>query len=235
MTERAKQALASSEYILGNSTYLDQVAPLLEGKKVIRSHMGEEVKRAKKAVELSENATVSIISGGDANIYGMAGLVLEVAEKEKRGNIEVIPGVTAINAAASRLGAPITTDFAVISLSDLLTPWEVIKQRLLAALKADFVIALYNPKSRNRASHLKEAIEICRGERSPHTPVGIAKNITREAEQVIITTLEDFMNFYDEVDMRTTIILGNSESRIWSEGVTDRIITPRGYHKKYDY
>lgn len=233
MSERARRALESSEYILGNSTYLDQITPLLSGKKVLRSYMGDEVRRAKQAVELSKHTTVSIISGGDANIYGMAGLVLEIAEREAQTRIEVIPGITAINAAASALGAPITTDFAVISLSDLLTPWETIKKRLQAAGEADFVIALYNPRSRNRSGHLKEAIELLLKYKDPGTPVGIAQNITREGEHVIVTTLGAFMDFYEEVDMHTTIIVGNSESRIWHG--TDRIITPRGYHRKYDY
>ncbi|CAD6491491.1 MAG: Siroheme synthase [Candidatus Argoarchaeum ethanivorans] len=233
MTIRAQKALESSEYILGNSTYLDQIAPLLDGKKVIRSYMGDEVKRAQKALELAESSIVSIISGGDANIYGMAGLVLEVAEKKEQTNIEIIPGVTAITASAACLGAPITADFAVISLSDLLTPWEIIKERLYAAARADFVIALYNPKSRKRTGHLKEAIQIISEEKKPQTPVGIAQNVTREGEHTIVTTLGEFMKFYDDVDMRTTILIGNRESRIWNNA--DRVITPRGYHKKYDY
>src|SRR5512139_293048 len=129
LTKKAEKALLSSEYVIGNGTYLDQIAPVIKKTKFIRSGMGDEVERAKKAVELSRDHVVSIVSGGDANVYGMAGLVLEVAQKEGDIEIEVIPGVTAVSAAASLLGAPIVNDFAVISLSDLLTPMEVIERR----------------------------------------------------------------------------------------------------------
>jgi len=134
LTIASRDAILNSDYIIGNGTYLDQVKELLNDQEIIRSHMGKEVDRAKKAVELAENNVVSMVSGGDANVYGMAGLVLEVAEHyELDVDIEVLPGVTAITAGASVLGAPIVNDFAVISLSDLLTPWERIEKRLRAA------------------------------------------------------------------------------------------------------
>lgn len=237
MTVAAQQAILESEYVIGNTTYLDQIEPLLPGKKVITSSMGEEIARARHALELASGGdTVSIISGGDAGVYGMAGIVLEIAEKEGAGadadtRIQVIPGVTAANAAASILGSPITGDFASISLSDLLTPWEDIEKRIAGAAASDFVIVLYNPKSRNRNTNFGRCIEIVRRHRSGSVPVGLVKNAYRDGERAVVTTLERVLDYDDFVDMHTTAIIGNSESRIWGE----RIITPRGYHRKYDY
>ncbi len=244
MTVAAQQAILESDYVIGNTTYLDQIEPLLPGKKVITSSMGEEITRARHALELaSAGNTVSIISGGDAGVYGMAGIVLEIAEKEcasaegadadagAGARIQVIPGVTAANAAASILGSPITSDFASISLSDLLTPWEAIEKRISGAAASDFVIVLYNPKSRNRNTNFARCIEIVRRHRSGSVPVGLVKNAYRDGERAVVTTLERALDYDDFVDMHTTAIIGNSESRIWGE----RIITPRGYHRKYDY
>ena len=231
LTGRAHEALLGSEYVIGNGTYLDQIAEVIKNAKVIRSGMGGEVERAKKAVELAKDHVVSIISGGDANVYGMAGLVFEVAEKAGDIELEVIPGVTAISAAASLLGAPLVNDFAVISLSDLLTPMERIEQRLNSAAEADFVIAIYNPKSRNRRENFGKAIGIIRKFRNDETPVGIVKNATREGETVIATTLGRIMEYDDVIDMSTIVLIGNSESRLWN----NRIITPRGYQRKYEY
>ncbi|MCX9024856.1 MAG: precorrin-3B C(17)-methyltransferase [Candidatus Methanoperedens sp.] len=231
LTKKAEKVLLESDYVIGNGTYLDQIAGVIKNAKIIRSGMGGEVERARKAVKLAKDNVVSIISGGDANIYGMAGLVLEVAEKTGDINIEVIPGVTAISAAASLLGAPLVNDFAVISLSDLLTPKEIIERRLGSAAQADFVIAIYNPKSRNRRENFGKAIEIIRKYRNDGTPVGIVKNATREGETVIATTLGRIMEYNDEIDMSTIVLIGNSESRLWE----NRIITPRGYQRKYEY
>jgi precorrin-3B C17-methyltransferase len=231
ITKKAEKALLSSEYVIGNGTYLDQIASFIKNIKVIRSGMGSEVERAKKAVELSREHIVSIISGGDANVYGMAGLVLEVAQKEGDIEIEVIPGVTALSAAASLLGAPIVNDFAVISLSDLLTPMDVIERRFKSAAEANFVIAIYNPKSRNRRENFGKAIGIIGKYRNNETPVGIVKNATREGETVIVTTLGEIMEHNDIIDMSTLVLVGNSESRLWN----NRIITPRGYQRKYEY
>jgi precorrin-3B C17-methyltransferase len=231
LTIKAEKVLLDSEYVIGNGTYLDQVAQVIKNKKIIRSGMGGEVERAKKAVEISRKHVVSLISGGDANVYGMAGLVFEIAEKELDIEIEVIPGVTALSAAASLLGAPVVSDFAVVSLSDLLSPAEVIEQRLKNAALADFVIAIYNPKSRSRKENFGKAIEIIRKYRSKDTPIGIVKNATREGEAVIATTLGKVMEYNNEIDMSTLILIGNSESRLWN----NKIITPRGYQKKYEY
>jgi precorrin-3B C17-methyltransferase len=231
LTKKAEKVLLSSEYVIGNGTYLDQIAIMIKEAKVIRSGMGGEVERAKKAVELSRDHVVSIVSGGDANVYGMAGIVLEVAQKEGDIDIEIIPGVTAVSAAASLLGAPIVNDFAVISLSDLLTPIRVIERRFKSAAEADFVIAVYNPKSRNRRENFGRVIEIIKNYRNDDTPVGVVKSATREGETVIVTTLGKIMEHNDIIDMSTLVLIGNSESRLWN----NRIITPRGYQRKYEY
>jgi precorrin-3B C17-methyltransferase len=231
LTKKAEKVLLLSEYVIGNGTYLDQIAIVIKGAKVIRSGMGGEVERAKKAVELSRDHVVSIVSGGDANVYGMAGLVLEVAQKEGDIDIEIIPGVTAVSAAASLLGAPIVNDFAVISLSDLLTPMDVIEKRFNSTAEADFVIAIYNPKSRSRKENFGRAIEIIKKYRNNDTPVGVVKNATREGEAVIVTTLGKIMEYNDIIDMNTLVLIGNRESRLWN----NRIITSRGYQRKYEY
>ncbi|AKB30148.1 Cobalt-precorrin-3b C17-methyltransferase [Methanosarcina siciliae C2J] len=237
LTLKAREVILNADYVLGNSTYLDQMESLLGTQEVIRSFMGKEVERARKAVELAKNANVVMISGGDTNVYGMAGIVLEVAEHENLDvDIEILPGVTAVLAGASLLGAPVVTDFAVISLSDLLTPWEVIEKRLNMAADADFVIGLYNPKSRKRKSNFARAIEIIRKYKAGSVPVGLVKNAMRgEEEDQIVTTLGEVMEYEDWVDMSTAILIGNGESRIWKSPKKDIIITPRGYHKKYDY
>ncbi|MCO5382171.1 MAG: precorrin-3B C(17)-methyltransferase [Methanosarcina barkeri] len=237
MTVKARDVILNAGYVLGNGTYLDQIESLLGTQEVIRSHMGKEVDRARKAVELAKIANVVMVSGGDTNVYGMAGIVLEVAEHEGlEVDIEILPGVTAILAGASMLGAPVVTDFAVISLSDLLTPWEVIEKRLNLAAEADFVMALYNPKSRKRQSNFSRAIEIIRQYKAESVPVGLVKNALRgEGEGRIVTTLGKVMEYEDWVDMSTTILVGNGDSRIWNSQKKDFIITPRGYHKKYDY
>ena len=237
LTLKARDIILNADYVLGNSTYLDQMESLLSTQEVIRSYMGKEVDRARKAVELAKSANVVMISGGDTNVYGMAGIVLEVAEHENLDvDIEILPGVTAVLAGASILGAPVVTDFAVISLSDLLTPWEVIEKRLNMAADADFVIGLYNPKSRKRKSNFARAIEIIHKYKADSVPVGLVKNAMRgEDEDQIVTTLGEVMNYEDWVDMSTAILIGNGESRIWKSPKKDMIITPRGYHKKYDY
>jgi len=237
LTLKARDVILNADYVLGNSTYLDQMESLLGTQEVIRSFMGKEVERARKAVELAKSANVVMISGGDTNVYGMAGIVLEVAEHENLDvDIEILPGVTAVLAGASILGAPVVTDFAVISLSDLLTPWEVIEKRLNMAADADFVIGLYNPKSRKRKSNFARAIEIIRKYKADSVPVGLVKNAMRgEEEDQIVTTLGEVMEYEDWVDMSTAILIGNGESRIWKSPKKDMIITPRGYHKKYDY
>ncbi|WP_340819461.1 precorrin-3B C(17)-methyltransferase [Methanolobus sp. WCC4] len=237
LTVKARDVILTSDYIVGNGTYLDQMASLLDKQEIVRSAMGKEVDRSRKAVELAQDNVVSMISGGDANVYGMAGLVLEVAEHAGLDvEVEVLPGVTAITASASVLGAPIVNDMCTVSLSDLLTPWEVIEKRLEAAASADFVMSLYNPKSRQRKSNFSRAIEIIRKYKDDSVPVGLVKNALRDTDQdYIVTTLGEVMDHNDWVDMSTTILITTNDSRVWDSPHGKRIITPRGYHRKYDY
>ncbi len=240
ITPKAQNALKESEFIIGYGTYLELIPDLLKGKKVISTGMTEEIERCKKAIELAnEGKSVSIISGGDPGIYAMAGLIFELlskmeyagktktikpnASKSYPPDIEIIPGISALNACASRLGAPLMHDFASISLSDRLTPWEVITKRLDVAASSDFVIILYNPKSKGRVEHINIAVSIIQKYRSPETPVGLVKQAMREGETVIITDLKHLIEH--EIDMQTTIIIGNSQTFVWDGWM----ITPRGY------
>ena len=237
MTPRALKAIAGASYVIGNASYLDPLEPLLSGKTVIRSSMGKEVERAQEAIKLARSHAVAIVSGGDAGVYGMAGIVLEVLEHSGADiEVEVIPGVTAANAAASRVGSPLSGDFAVISLSDLLTPIEVIEQRLDAMFSVGIPVVLYNPKSRGRPHNFSRAIEYARKYLGPETPLAVVRNALRDDEEVIVTTLAGVEKVQDKVDMHTTVIIGGKESRIWRMGEDVKgIITPRGYQRKYVY
>ncbi len=234
ITPCAREAIRRSDVIVGYGTYLELIQDLIEDKEVISTGMTQEVDRCKKAVELARSGkTVSVISGGDPGIYAMAGLVFEILKGQKSGitnqnpiDVEVIPGISAINACAARLGAPLMHDFAVISLSDRLTPWDLIEKRLIAAAMADFVTVIYNPKSKGRQEQINKAREIFLRYRETETPVGIVKGAMREDESVIITNLRDMLNY--EIDMQTTVIIGNSQTFVWN----GRMITPRGYEKK---
>ena len=226
MTPKAKREIENAEVIIGYKTYVKLIQSIIKRDvEVITGGMGQEVERAKTAVmKALENKKVAVISSGDSGVYGMAGVVLEVAEHEKANiPIEIVPGVTAATAAAAKLGAPLVGDFAVISLSDILTPWSLIEKRLRAAAEADFVIVLYNPQSQGRKEPLVKAYAILLEYRSPSTPVGIVKQVGRDGEESIITTLKEMLDH--EVDMVTTIIVGNSTTRI----VNQRMVTPRGY------
>jgi len=232
LTFRAREAILASEVVIGYKTYLWLVRDLIRGKEVATSQMMEEVARAWRAVEVaSEGRRVAVVSSGDPGIYGMAGLIYEVlSERDWRDDlaVEIVPGVSALNAAASLLGGPINHDFAVVSLSDLLTPWEAIARRLQAAAQADFVTVLYNPKSGRRTWQIEEARRILLEHRAPDTPVGIVTAAYRSNQRVVITDLEHMLQW--EMDMLTTIIVGNSTT-YFSGG---RIITPRGYKRKYE-
>ena len=234
MTGRALDAIAKAAYIIGNDSYLEPLEPLMAGKNIIRSSMGKEVERAKQAIDLAKEHAVAIVSGGDAGVYGMASIVLEHSGTVI--DVEVIPGVTAANAAASRGGSPLSGDFAVISLSDLLTPLEVIEQRLDAVFSVGIPVVLYNPKSRGRPHNFALAIEHARKHLGPETPVSLVKNALRDGEEIIITRLGEIERVEDAVDMHTTVIICGNESRIWRMGEHVKgIITPRGYHRKYVY
>ncbi|MEN8263199.1 MAG: precorrin-3B C(17)-methyltransferase [Nitrospirota bacterium] len=236
LTPAAKDAIEDSEIVIGYKTYLEFVHDLIEDAEVLSSGMRREVDRCDKAVDLAlEGNKVAVICSGDPGIYAMAGLVLEIAKgkgqsaegQDKLLPIEVIPGVSALNASAARLGAPLMHDFASISMSDLLTPWELIEKRLEAAASADFVIAIYNPKSKGRQEHIGKARDIILKFRSPDTPVGIVRAATRDDEKIVITDLNRMLE--NEIDMQSTVIIGNSQTFTW-EG---RMITPRGYQEKY--
>jgi precorrin-3B C17-methyltransferase len=224
-------ALKEAEVIIGYAGYFAGLrAPesdVLKGKEIIALPLGEERQRAALAVEKAgAGQAVAVISSGDPGIYGMASLVLETLESRPGLEIDaaVIPGISAINAAASLLGAPLGHDFAVISLSDLLTPWPVIEKRLSAAAAADFVIVLMNPKSRERSWQLERAIAILGQSRLPETPVGIVRNAYRPEQAVTVTQLDALSRAM--VDMFTTIIIGNSATRSYGS----KLVTPRGYH-----
>lgn len=230
MTLRARQAIGECEVIIGYKTYVRLIESLAAGKEVISLGMTEEMKRARKAVELAlEGKVVGLVSSGDAGVYGMAGLALE-ALKERQADavaVEIVPGVPALCAAASLLGAPLGHDFAAISLSDLLTEWETIEKRIMAAAESDFIIVLYNPRSGKRTWQLERAREIVLGHRPSTTPVGLVTSAYREGEKVVLTDLERMLSH--EAGMLTTVIIGNLSTYVHG----NKLITPRGYQKKY--
>lgn len=227
MSMAAVTAIEDSNVIVGYKTYIDLIDDMLEGKEVVNSGMKREVERCQLTIDKAlEGNTVAIVSSGDPGVYGMAGIMLEMVDKQD-ADVEVIivPGISAANAAAAALGSPLMHDFAIISLSDLLTDWEVIKKRLNAASEADFVIALYNPRSKGRRTQIEEAREIFLKHRDKDTPVGIVRNAKREGEEVIISTLENMLN--EEINMFTMVIIGNSNTY----ASKNKMITPRGYFK----
>lgn len=227
MTQEARLALEQAEVVVGYHAYLELVADLIVDKTMVGSGMMQEVERCEAAVERAKaGMTVAVVSSGDPGIYGMAGLVLELVVKlpeELRPEVRIIPGVSAVGSAAAVLGAPLMHDFAVISMSDLMTPWEVIEKRIRAAAEADFVIAVYNPKSVRRTQQIEKLREILLQHRPGTTPVGVVRSVTRPDEEVVITTLDRFTQ--EKIDMFTTVIIGNTQT--FRSG--SFIITPRGY------
>ena len=213
--------------MVGYRRYVDLIGELAAGRRLFVSGMTEEVDRCRKALELAmDGEVVSLVSGGDPGVYGMAGLVLEL-NRVRGVEVEVIPGVSAVNAAASRVGAPLMHDFAVLSLSDLLTPWELIERRIRCAAEGDFVIALYNPRSRRRVEQIVRAKEIIRSHRPGTTPVAVVTNACRKDESIVITDLDNFTD--EEIGMLSIVIIGNSQT----ERHGNRFVTPRGYRTKY--
>ena len=232
----------ASEIVVGYRTYVDLIKDILKDQKVVSTGMRGEIERVNLALEHSlEGRSVSIISSGDVGIYGMAGLVLEICrkqdirigwEKDKdhgKYNIvlEIIPGIPAFCAAASLLGAPLMHDFASVSLSDLLTPWEVIERRVECAAKVDFVLIIYNPKSKKRNWQFSRVKEILLKYRNVDTPAGIVYRAMRGGEKVVRTTLAEMDTF--DIDMQTIVIVGNSVSYHYK----NFMVTPRGYLDKY--
>ncbi len=233
MTARAREALEDSRIIMGYKSYLRQIDGLLSGKEVISSGMGDEVERARKAIALAkEGKRVALVSGGDAGIYGMAGLAFELLRNEEGKSLEsfeceIVPGVPALNAAASLLGAPLMCDFAVINLSDLLVSWDSIALRLDKAARADFVIVIYNPASHKRKAQIFKAREILLRYRSASVLVGIVSDAYREGQEVVLTDLEHMLDH--EIGMNSIVIIGNSTTF----RLGDLMVTPRGYDSKY--
>ncbi len=223
MTLRALKAIEDSEVIVGYSKYIDMIKELVEGKELYSTGMMGEEARCRQALDISREKDVAIISTGDSGIYGMAGLILEMKSDEE---VEIIPGITASSSAGSVVGAPLMHDNCNISLSDLMTPYEEIKNRVKLAAEGDFIISLYNPRSKGRLHYLRECIEIIRKYRNDTTPVAVVKHALREGEKITLSTLGEFDD--EIVDMMSVVIIGNSKS-FYKDG---KFITPRGYSDK---
>ena len=241
LSPRARQIIHEAEAVAGYNTYLDLIPHLISGKKIIVSGMKKEVQRVWASIQTAlSGTTCALVSSGDPGVYALAGLVFELCRenniKLNDGNsgdrqslyVEVVPGIPALCAGAALLGAPLVHDFAAISLSDLLTPWEVIEKRLSAAAEADFVIVLYNPMSKKRNWQLGKAIDILLNFRRLETPVGIVTGAMRKNQRVHLTTLDNLAE--NQVTMQTTVFIGNSKTFVFE----NRMVTPRGYGDKYD-
>ncbi len=225
ITPKAIEALKCCDVVAGYTVYIDLIRELVNDMELIQTPMLQEVERCKKAaLAASEGKTVAMVSSGDAGIYGMASLMLEVLEElGVETELEVIAGITAASSAAAVLGAPLTHDFAVISLSNLLTPWEKIEKRLNLASQAGFILVIYNPTSKKRHDFLSKACEIVMNNLGPEIRCGYVKNIGREGQTHKLLTLKELKD--EQVDMFTTIIIGNETTRI----IGDKLVTPRGY------
>jgi precorrin-3B C17-methyltransferase len=224
MTVRAKAAIEASDAVVGYTVYVDLIRDLFPEKTFLTTPMRKEVERVHLALETAaQGKTVAMVCSGDAGVYGMSGLCEELSGEYPGVEVETVPGVSAVLSGAAILGAPLMHDFAVISLSDLLTPWEKIEKRLLSAAEADFVICLYNPSSRKRQDYLMRACDLVLRFASPETVCGIARNIGREGEETKVLTLKELRN--TEVDMFSTVFIGNSETRV----INGKMVTPRGY------
>jgi precorrin-3B C17-methyltransferase / cobalt-factor III methyltransferase len=236
MTFRAKQVIEESNTIVGYETYVNLVEDLIEGKEVHRYAMTQEVERAHQCIDLAKSGKiVSLVSSGDPGIYGMAGLIYEMLAEERWDRktglfVEIVPGVSSLNSCAALVGSPLMTDFAVVSMSDLLVPWEIIVKRVEAAAQGDFVIVIYNPASKKRIHQLQDTRKILLKYRSPNTPVAIIKGAYRESQEVVLTDLENMENHSDKLGMITTVIVGNSSTFRYD----DLMINPRGYTSKYN-
>lgn len=225
MTPQARMAIEQSEVIVGYTLYVDLVKELTAGKEVLSTAMKKEVDRCKMALDAAlSGRDVAFVCSGDAGVYGMAGIMCQVAEEHPEIEIITVPGITAACSGASVLGAPLIHDFAVISLSDLLTPWEKIEKRLKLAADADFVVCLYNPKSMKRADYIDKAVDLMSQFKSLDTPCGYVKNIGRDGEKGVICTMKELKN-NDEIDMFTTVFIGNETTRV----INGKLVTSRGY------
>ena len=224
MTRRAQETLAACDVIAGYNVYIDLIKDDYKDKEFLSTGMRKEVERCKLAIEEAlKGKTVAMVSSGDAGVYGMAGIMYQIAAEFPELEVEVIPGITAACSGAAVLGAPLISDFTLISLSDLLTPWEKIEKRLDLASQADFVICLYNPSSFKRHDYLQKACDIMLKNQSADVPAGIVRNIGREGEEYEIMTLAELRDA--QVDMFSTVIIGNSQTEV----INNKMVTPRGY------
>ena len=233
LTPSARDALRASDSIIGFHSYVDQITELIQGKEILSMPLGQEMERAEKAVDLANTGkTVSVVSSGDAGIYGMSGPVFKaLCDRNWDGispRLETIPGISALQSSAALLGSPLMQDFSAISLSDLMTPWQTIRQRIEAAAWGDFVITLYNPKSIKRTHHLIEARQIILKYRLASTPVGLVKDAFRTEQEVTLTTLGDLEQTSDLVNMVTTVVIVNSTTYVHN----GHMVTPRGYGER---
>lgn len=224
MTAACRDAIGQSDVIVGYIKYVGLVAPLYPQKRTLGTYMTHETERCRTALHLAARGeTVAVVCSGDAGVYGMAGLIYELSEEYPPIEIEIIPGVTAALAGAALLGAPLTHDFAVVSLSDLLTPWELIEKRLSCAAAADFCVALYNPASKNRCDYLQRACDIFLRHKSLETVCGLVRNIGREGQHAEVLSLEQLRRA--QADMFTTVFIGNAQTK----KLNGKMVTPRGY------
>ena len=224
MTRRAQETLAACDVIAGYNVYIDLIKDDYKDKEFLSTGMRKEVERCKLAIEEAlKGKTVAMVSSGDAGVYGMAGIMYQIAAEYPELDVEVVPGITAACSGAAVLGAPLISDFTLISLSDLLTPWEKIEKRLDLASQADFVICLYNPSSFKRHDYLQKACDIMQKNQRADVPAGIVRNIGREGEEYEIMTLAELRDA--QVDMFSTVIIGNSQTEV----INNKMITPRGY------
>ena len=224
MTEEAREVLNACDTIIGYTVYVDLVKEQFPEKEFLTTPMKQEVKRCKMAFEEAmKGKKVAMICSGDAGVYGMAGLMYEVGVEFPKAELEIVPGITAAIGGAAVLGAPLIHDFAVISLSDLLTPWEKIETRLRCAAEADFSICIYNPSSKKRADYLKRACDIILGQTKEDRVCGIVSNIGREGQNARVLMLSELRD--TRVDMFTTVFIGNSQTK----RIGERMVTPRGY------
>lgn len=224
MTFEARNVLEKADVIVGYTVYAELVKKLFPEKEYFVSAMKQEAERCRKAVEMAaDGRNVAVVCSGDAGVYGMAGLMYEVGVNYPETELEIIPGVTAATGGAAVLGAPLIHDFCLISLSDLLTPWEKIEARLLAAAQADFVVCLYNPSSKKRHDYLQKACDLMMKYKSPDTICGTVSNIARDGEEAHVMTLKELRD--TQVDMFTTVFIGNSQTK----EISNKMVTPRGY------
>ncbi len=228
LTGRARAALEEADLIIGYTAYIDLIKDEFSHKEMASTGMRKEVDRCRMAVEAAtKGKNVAVVCSGDSGVYGMAGLIYEVSQEFSPIEIDVIPGITAACGGAAVLGAPLTHDFALISLSDLMTPWELIEKRLANAADADFVLCLYNPRSHSRPEYLKKACEILLKHKKPETVCAYVQNIGRNGETARILPLSELVDC-EEVDMFTTVFIGNCQTTV----INGKMVTPRGYMQR---